>query len=379
MYWRLTCLLVIGTSLALSQDDSARQMLHHAVELQQSGRFTEAIEAYRAFLKSYPDAPGAIRSNLGAALAHEGRYSEAIEEYTQALKSDPSNAGIRLNLGLARYKTGDAVEAVREFEPVYATLPDKDPNRGRVAVLLGECYLRQGQNQRVVALLDPLASSDPNNKAVDYLLGTALLREGQTDRGAILIQRLLESGDTAEAHMLMAYTQLKANQKKQALDEVNRALQLNANLPEAYSLRGRLAYLDSDMAGAEKSFTKAVSLDPGNFDARLWLGTLQREQGSFEQAHENLNFALRLRPQDLRARFQFARLYSDQGDDNRAVTLLEALEKDSPEFIEVHRTLATIYFRVGRPDDGRRERKISEQMDGEVRKRDEARGRSLTN
>jgi len=379
VHWRLICLLVIGTSLALSQDDSARQALRHAVELQQSGRFTEAIEAYKAFLKNYPDAPGAIRSNLGAALAHEGRYPEAIEEYTQALKFDPSNAGIRLNLGLARYKMGDVVQAVREFEPVYATLPENDPNRARVALLLGECYLRQGQNERVVALLDPIATSNPQNHALDYLLGTALLREGQTERGAILIQRLLEDGDTAEAHMLMAYTQLKANQKKRALEEVNHALQLNGNLPEAYSLRGRLAFLDSDMAGAEKAFTKAVSLDPGNFDARLWLGTLQREQGSFKEAHDNLDSALRLRPQDVRARFQFARLYSDEGEDARALTLLEALERDSPEFIEVHRTLATIYFRLGRPDDGRRERKIAEQMDSDVRKRDEARGRSLTN
>jgi Tfp pilus assembly protein PilF len=176
----------------------------------------------------------------------------------------------------------------------------------------------------------------------------------------------------------MAYTQLKANDKKQAMDEVSRALQLNAGLPEAYSLRGRLAYLGSDMTGAESSFSEAVSLDPGNFDARLWLGTLQREQGRLKEADENLGTALKLRPQDVRARFQFAKLYSDKGDDVSSVKLLEALEKDSPEFIEVHRTLATIYFRLRRPEDGRRERKIAEQMDSDLRKQDEARGRSLT-
>ena len=173
--------------------------------------------------------------------------------------------------------------------------------------MLAECYLRQGENQRVIALLDPMAAANPDNHALDYLLGTALLREGQTDKGALLIQRLLENGDTAEAHMLMAYTQLKANQKKAAMDEVNRAIELNPNLPEAYSLRGRLAYLESDMTGAEASFSKAVALDPNDFDARMWLGTLQREQGRFDLARTNLEQALQLRPKEFRVRYQYAK------------------------------------------------------------------------
>lgn len=353
------------------------QKLREAVELQQSGHYADAIDDYRSFLKVHPDM-AAVRSNLGAALAHEGRYTEAIQEYSLALKADPSNFGIRFNLGLAYYKMGDVTKAVHEFETVYTSQPANDPTHPRIALLLAECYMRQGENERVIALLNPIAASDPNNHAVDYLLGTALLHEGQEDRGAQLIQRLLEGGDTAEAHMLMAYTQLKANNKKSALDEVNRAIELNPNMPEAYSLRGRIAYLDSDMTGAETSFSKAVSLDPNSFDSRLWLGTLQREQGRFDESTKNLEYAIQLRPKDSRVRYQDAKLCSDKGEDKKAAVLLEALEKDNPDFLEVHRSLATIYFRIGRPADGRRERKISEEMGAAIRKQDEARGRSLT-
>lgn len=353
------------------------QKLREAVELQQSGHYAEAIDDYRAFLKTHPEM-AAVRSNLGAALAHEGRYTEAVQEYNLALKADPSNFGIRFNLGLAYYKMGDITRAVHEFETVYTTQPATDPTHQRIALLLAECYLRQGENERVISLLNPMAAADPNNHALDYLLGTALLHEGQEDQGAQFIQRLLQNGDTAEAHMLMAYTQLKANNKKAALDEVNRAIELNPNLPEAYSLRGRIAYLDSDMTGAETSFSKAVALDPNSFDSRLWLGTLEREQGRFDDSRKNLEYALQLRPKDSRARFQYARLCSDQGDDKKAAVLLEALEKDNPDFLEVHRSLATIYFRIGRPTDGRRERKIAQDMGAAIQKQDEARGRSLT-
>lgn len=352
------------------------QTLRHAVELQQAGHYAEAIEGYQNFLKTRPDA-GPVRSNLGAALAHEGRYTEAIQEYTLALKSDPSNSSIQFNLALAYYKAGHIVDAVREFESLDAALPQADPNHERLALLLAECYLREGENARVVALLDPLSASDQDNAALDYELGTALLHEGQTERGALLIERLLKNGNTAQAHMLMAYTRYQAHDKGAAMVEVNQAIALNPNLPEAYSLKGRLAFLESDMKGAEASFRKALTLDGNNFEALLWSGTLLRQEGRLEESQKFLSHALELQPSEVRARYQFARVCSDLGDDKRAATLLEALIKDHPEYTEAHRSLVTIYFRLGRADDGRRERKIVEQMDAAIRQKNEEQGRSM--
>jgi tetratricopeptide (TPR) repeat protein len=373
----LTCFVLLVSRPVLAQDDSAQQALRGAIELQQSGHYTEAIEAYRMFLKSHPEM-AAVRSNLGAALAHEGHYSDAIREYSLALKADPSNPGIRLNLGLAYYKTGDIAVAAREFETVYTHQTANDPLHERVALLLADCDLREGKNQEVVALLDPIAAIDADNRTLDYLLGTALLHLGQIERGTPFIQRLLDNGDTAEGHMLMAYTRWAAHDKAGALAEVKRVIDLNPNMPEAYSLGGRLAFLESDMKGAEASFRKAMALDPNNFDALLWIGTLLRQEGELQESEKNLTRALELRPTEIRARFQFARLCSDEGDDKRAATLLEALIKDHPEYTEAHRTLATIYFRLARPEDGRRERKIAEQMDAAIQKRDQEKGRSMT-
>src|SRR5207245_9340732 len=120
--------------------------------------------------------------------------------------------------------------------------------------------------------------------ALAYLLGTALLHQGKGQRGALIIERSFRNGATDEAHMLMAFTRMKANEKKSATEEVDRALALNPNLPEAYSLRGRLAFLASDLDGAEAAFRKALALDPTAFDALLWLGTLLRQEGNRQEA-----------------------------------------------------------------------------------------------
>src|SRR5882724_13412469 len=200
MWWRvLTCLL--WASSARAQDDSAQRELSRTVELHQSGHYGEAIAGYRAFLKTHPEAV-AVRSNLGAALAHEGLYAEAIQEYTVALSTQPTNYGIRFNLALAYYKTGEIKQAVKEFEAVYAIQPVDAHERTQLTLLLSECYLRQGEDGRVVALLDPLADTDPSNLALAYLLGTALLHQGRDERGALMIERVLRNGGTAEAHML---------------------------------------------------------------------------------------------------------------------------------------------------------------------------------
>jgi tetratricopeptide (TPR) repeat protein len=361
---------------APAQNDSSPDALSHAVELHQSGHYAEAIAAYQDYLKTHPQA-SAVRSNLGAALAHEGRFPEAVREYTEALKAEPTNFGIRFNLGLAHYKMGELALALKDFEDVYAVQSADDVNRRRLVLLLSECYLRQGQDDRVISLLDPLADTDVNELTLAYLLGTALLHQGKDERGALMIQRILKNGDTAEAHMLMAFTRMKAEDTKGATEEVDRALALNPNLSEAYNLRGRLFLGVADLDSAEAAFRKALALDPAAFEPLLWLGTLLREENKAAEARAVLERAAQSRPDDLRLRYQFALLYADEGDDHRAATMLQALIKDSPDYTEAHRSLSTIYFRLGLAAEGRQEKKIAEALDAAIQAKDQARGKSL--
>jgi len=90
-----------------------------------------------------------------------------------------------------------------------------------------------------------------------------------------------------------------------------------------------------------------------------------------------LELAIQMRPKDVRVSYQFALLSSDEGDDRRAAALLEELIKRMPDYIEVHRSLSTIYFRLGRVEEGRQEKKIAEAMDAAIQAKDQERGRSL--
>jgi hypothetical protein len=56
---------------------------------------------------------------------------------------------------------------------------------------------------------------------------------------------------------------------------------------------------------------------------------------------------------------------------------LQDLIKHTPEYVEAHRSLSTIYFRLGRAAEGRREKKIAEAMEAAIQAKDQERGRSL--
>jgi tetratricopeptide (TPR) repeat protein len=373
--WRcaLLCLLMALPGLAQTPDQA---LLSHAVELHQKGDYGGAIAAYEKFLKAHPEA-AAVRSNLGAALVHEGRLSDGIREYTISLAADGKNPQVRLNLALAYYKAGEISKTAQELERVRPAFPAGSAESNRVLLLLADCALRQGNDKHVIEILDPVVAAEPGNFAALFLLGTALLNDKQEDRGAEMIDRIVRQGDRAESHMLIALTQMRLNIKKAAMAEIDRALELNPGLAEAHEVKGRILFQNSDLAGAEKAFREAIALDPNSFDSLLFLGTLMRQQSRLEDARTDLERALRIRPNDVRARYQYAVLESAEEKDDSAVKILEALVKDLPGFTEAHRSLSTAYFRVGRPADGKREREIAERLDAATQASDQEKGRNL--
>lgn len=81
-----------------------------------------------------------------------------------------------------------------------------------------------------------------------------------------------------------------------------------------------------------------------------------------DEAKGYLDRALRLKPTDSMARYEGAMLKSTSGDYETAARELEQLAKDDPDWLEPHVELATLYYRLHRPDDGAKERQIVDRL-----------------
>jgi Flp pilus assembly protein TadD len=326
-------------------------LLRRAVELHQAGDIQGAIAAYRAYLKEAPKSVMA-RSNLGAALSKAGQYEEAIVEYRQALDLEPRNLPVRVNLALSYYKTSQISAAAEELTKAVK----QQPSNRQAVFLLADCDLRLGENKKVIDLLDPLEKESPNDKALIYLLGTALIRDHQQARGQLLVDRILREGDSAEARLLLGTTKMNAQDFADALVDLKRAAELNPQLPDVYSYYGLALITTGDMAAAANAFRKELESNPNDFVSNLQMGVIFKQDQRYDEARSAFERALRVRPGDPGVRYQLATLDLMTGKVEQACTQLEQLTKETPDFVEAHVSLATVYYRLKRKAEGDRER-----------------------
>ena len=356
---RLIALIILLVSLptAGAQTDTTEDLLRRAITLHQAGHIDEAIENYQAYLKDRPESPLAL-SNLGAAYARAGRYEDAIVQYRRALLIQPNNSPVEMNLALALYKSGEAETAAPVFEKVHKSVP----GQLQPALLLADCWLAMGRHKDVIALLTPFSGGKPENPAVEYALGTALVRDNQIARGQALIEKLLRNGDSAEARLLMGTTKLNVNDFAGALEDITRAVQLNPALPDVHSWYGMALLRTGDQKGAAEAFRKELNSSPNDFNANLQLGVLAKMDADYETSLKYLAHSLRVRPGDIGVRYQLASIAFAQGQPELARVALEAMVKEAPSFTEAHVTLATVYYRLKRKQDGDRERAVIQEL-----------------
>jgi tetratricopeptide (TPR) repeat protein len=332
-------------------------LFKRAAELQASGQYAEAVEAYETFLREQPRNVEAL-SNLGVVLVQLGRYDDAIRSYQKALELSYLNVPIRMNLALAYYKAGRCAEAVPEFDAVLAT----NPQQANVQILKGDCLVPMGDYAGAVALLKPLEGTLGQERVFNYVYGMALLQNKQTQEGLAQIDRILKDGDTPEAHLMLGLSQRSAGDLAAARDEFKKAVDRNPDLPLASSLYGQALLSTGDRDGARRAFERELATNPADFESNLYLGVILKEDAQLDAAEQKFRRALQLRPSDPGVRYQLATVHLARNENEQALALLEPLVRESPTFVEARVSLATVYYRLKRKEDGDRERAAVDEL-----------------
>lgn len=354
---RFASLTLLVCSLALAQTPNPEELFREAAASQQRGDDQTAIAKYQELVKIRPDVPE-VRANLGAALAHAGRYEDAIEQYQAALAKLPDNPGLRLNLALAYYKKGDLANAAEKLE----SLRQASPGDARIATLLGDCYSRLGRDKDAIAVLAPIQAAHPDDLNVSWALGLALIHSGKPADGLKLAVPVAENGQSAEADFVVADTYLAMSEFERAKVFADAALKLNPKLKGLHSLSGRIKEYLSDFAGAKADLEQALAEDPNDFDAHVTMAVILNLERKVDAAELHAKRALEIKPASPLARYELARVERSQGNIEGAVRDFEKVIAQEPDWLRPHIELASLYYRVHRPEDGEKERAIVDKM-----------------
>jgi tetratricopeptide (TPR) repeat protein len=362
---RPVCFLIFALSLQAAAGQTQQQapadhvdaLLSAGIAAQRQHDYKTAIEDYRKALALQPGL-GEARANLGAALAAAGDFDAAIEEDTRALQAAPNQTAVRSNLALAYYKKGDMAHAHTEFETVHAARPTDV----KTAVLLGYTDIKLDKEADAASLLAPLEPGHESDMDFQYVLGLALVNSGREADGLPRLEKAAGATRSVDAYFVAGNARMRRSEFREARADADAGLAIDSSFPGIYTLLGQACDAMGDSDASVPAFEAALRVDPRDANANLYMGVIRLKQRNFESARPLLDLALTLRPGHPLTRLQLAKLDNMTGKYAEAAATLEDLERTDPNWLEPHVELATIYYKLHRPEDGQRERDIVQKI-----------------
>ncbi len=193
---------LVELDAALATGFSPETATVRAHVLAELGRFDDAVDQYRAVLRTHPEWLDA-QDTLARLLPQIGRRDEALEGYTQALEGTASPALYQAAIAAAQ-AVGDAAQMLRWAEAALAAHGDH-PDRALARV--GALTLA-GRRDAAIAAARALAAVYPGHAGVHVHLAHLLLQSGDAEAAephALAATRIDPDGQSAWALLTLIW------------------------------------------------------------------------------------------------------------------------------------------------------------------------------
>jgi protein O-GlcNAc transferase len=265
-------------SSAINQQKIARG--RHLLE---AGSSEQAVAILREVLREEPQ-NGEAHLLLGSALALVSERSEALKELQRAVELRPSSAIAHFTLGTVHARFGDSNAARLSFTKALQLDPQFAEAHVSLAMIMGQQHELAGAGEH---------------------LRQAIRIYGKTPAAA-------------QSHYLLAQIYLDQNEPDKALAELNIAISLQPNYPEAYAAQGLIRKWQHHDTAAIAAFKKATALAPANFAAQYELGTAYLRTADASEAVAPLRQAAKLKPDDRATWYQLCTALQKAGKPEEA-------------------------------------------------------------
>jgi len=178
------------------------------------------------------------------------------------------------------------------------------------------------------------------NQAVDYFT-QAVVRDPQYAEAYVGLANCY--------NLLREYSLMPPNEAyPRAQAAAKRAIALDDSLSDAHSALGFVDFYWSwDLAGAQREFVRALTLDPNSVNAHYWYGTYLLHLGRFSESLEEIEKAQKLDPNSTSILADKGLVLFHSGQTQQAAELLKQLVAAEPDFLSPHNYLATVHLGQG--------------------------------
>ena len=184
---------------ARNVSDSHGILTMRGILLAELGRYEEAEGAFESAIAEDPDAKSAS-VGLSLTLEKTGRADESLDVLRERAERDPTDAVSRFFFAQALIKRGVTAgspafdEALEALSVATRNLPREAPPR----IELGKLYLKAGQPERAIPILEEAVDLAPADRQATYNLMIALRRVGRGEEATAMASRMREQLERAK-------------------------------------------------------------------------------------------------------------------------------------------------------------------------------------
>ncbi|CAO5021163.1 UDP-N-acetylglucosamine--peptide N-acetylglucosaminyltransferase SPINDLY [Microcystis aeruginosa] len=308
----------------------------------------EIIQAITGVIVPNTNAKADIWIERGGQLWRLRRHEEAIKAFDEAIKqNDPDNVYLAwYGKGVALGNLDKAQPAMEAFQQAINTLPKGEDLKNFHSSILQRqsvVYRYLENYEQALTVINQAISLVPNNPNSYNEKYAVLSRLKRYDEGLVAITQAIALAPRAGWYVNRGILYRRQQKYKLALDDYNKAIELNPNFAMAYNNRGNIYSDQKKYDLALSDYDKAIEINPNYAEAYVNRGVLYRLQEKYELALADYDKAIELNPNDAVAYYNRGNLYKNLQKYDLALSDYSKAIDINPNYAEAYNNRGVLY------------------------------------
>ncbi len=309
-----------------------------------------AIGEYRKALSIKPGDP-VITLALGRTLVVDGETAEAQTLFRGLIDKDKNN----LNGYYELYRLDLAMRKLPEAEAILQEAIRNNPKDTQLRLTLAQYYFGANKRTELVTLLNQMKGDLKQFPNAYFQSGDFYLRVGQYDESIKQYEEGIQKDSARKNNYLKREEEayIRAGKPSLAREKNELILKNDPKDPEARGLKATFLLDKGDVDQAMSELQSVVTAKPNNFVARFNLGRAHFARREYEQARQEFDAAIQLRPDYMPAHLAQTQVALIRGDNDAALHDADETLRIAPNSIQARVMKAAALQRLKRYDEAR--------------------------
>jgi tetratricopeptide (TPR) repeat protein len=239
----------------------------------------------------------AVYNNRGNALMDLGHPDEAVKDFDRAIALSPNYGAAHNNRGNAHAALGQYEPAFQDFRKAVELMPTSAVpfnGRGKAHMQLKRYHAAVRDLTRAIGINPKYAAAYDNRAKANFAIGN--YREAAEDATQVLALQ----PDQPNPDLLLLRARAYAGDKKfnQALEDLNKTIELKPDVADAYIERGLVFTQSRRFDDAIGDLTRSIEIDPKNVKAYAMRASARLQAEANDDALSDVNQALQIASTD---------------------------------------------------------------------------------